>query len=147
MTSTEQQEMYKKGVEAVDTGDTRYGLLFLENLFNAAPEPKIASYYAVCLAKERRDVARALELCDAAIADDPGNPVHYLNLGRIHLAAGMKREAIKAFRDGLLYGKSPLISRELEKLGWRDLAVIPSLGREHLVNRMLGKLLRKLRLK
>jgi hypothetical protein len=53
----------------------------------------------------------------------------------------------KSFRDGLLYGKSPLIIRELEKLGWRDLPVIPSLGREHPLNRILGQLLKRLRLK
>jgi predicted Zn-dependent protease len=147
MLSSEQLEIYAKGAEAVDTGDTRYGLFCLENLFNAAPEPKVASYYAVCLAKERRDVKRAMELCDAALEEDPGNPVHYLNLGRIYLAAGMKREAIKAFRDGLLHRKSTLISRELEKLGWRDPAVMPSLGREHLVNRILGKVLNMLGLR
>lgn len=147
MPSDEQREMYAKGVEAVDSGDTRHGLLCLESLFNAAPEPKVASYYAVCLAKERKDVARAMELCEDAMAEDPRNTLHYLNYGRIYLAAGMKREAIKAFRDGLLYGKNSMISRELEKLGWRAPSIIPSLGREHLVNRILGKVLKKLRLK
>jgi predicted Zn-dependent protease len=147
MLSTEQLKMYAKGVGAVDNGDTRNGLSCLENLFNAEPEPKVASYYAVCLAKERRDVEQALELCDAAIEEDPGNPVHYLNLGRIYLATGMKREAIKAFRDGLLHGKNLLISRELEKLGWRNPAVIASLGREHPINRILGKVLDKLGLR
>ena len=147
MLSAEAQELFDKGIEAVDNGDTSYGLVYLQKLYEARPDPITASYYAVCLAKERGEVKRAFELCDEALEDDPGNPVHYLNLGRVYLAAGMKREAIKAFRDGLLYGKSPLISRELEKLGWRDLPVIPSLGREHLVNRILGKILYKLGLR
>ena len=147
MLSAEAQELFDKGIEAVDTGDTSYGLAYLQELFEARPDPIIASYYAVCLAKERGEIERAFELCDAALEDDPGNTVHYLNLGRVFVAAGMKREAIKTFRDGLLYGKSSLISRELEKLGWRDLPVLPSLGREHLVNRILGKILYKLGLR
>lgn len=147
MLSVEEQELFDKGIEAVDNGDASYGLVYLQKLFDAGPDAITASYYAVCLAKERGEVSRAFELCDEALEYDPGNPVHYLNLGRVYLAAGMKREAIKTFRDGLLYGKSPLISRELERLGWRDLPVIPSLGREHLVNRMLGRILYQLGLR
>jgi hypothetical protein len=52
-----------------------------------------------------------LELCEEAIEDDPGVSLHYLNLGRVLVASGMKREAIKAFRNGLLYGKNPQIYR------------------------------------
>jgi len=147
MLSPEEQEMYEKGIEAVNSGDTPNGLFCLESLFETKPDPVITSYYAVCLAKERGEVERAFELCDEAMEDDPGNSVHYLNLGRVCLAADMKREAIKAFRDGLLYRKNPLISSELERLGWRDLPVFPSLGREHSLNRMLGKVLFKLGLR
>jgi predicted Zn-dependent protease len=147
MLSPEQQELYARGIEAVDNGDTRSGLFCLEGLFTVASDPIVASYYAVCVAKERRELERAMDLCDQAIEDDPGNNVHYLNLGRVYLAGGMKREAIKVFRDGLLYGMNPLISRELERLGWRDLPVIPSFGREHPLNRILGKVLFKLGLR
>lgn len=147
MLPSEQQEMYTRGIEAVDNGDTPAGLFCLERLFTAAPDPILSSYYAVCVAKERRETKRAMDLCYKAMEDDPGNNVHYLNLGRVYLAAGMKREAIKVFRDGLLYGRSPLISREMERLGWRALPVIPALGREHPVNKVLGKVLFKLGLR
>jgi hypothetical protein len=55
------------------------------------------------------------------------------------LAADRKKEAIRAFRDGMLYDKNPRIREELERLGLRDLPVIPSLGRAHWLNRLLGK--------
>jgi predicted Zn-dependent protease len=140
MLSDEEQNKLKMGIEAVDNGDTRYGLFCLESLFEKAPNPVLMSYYAVCLAKERKELQRASDLCSDALVKDPGNTIHYLNIGRVYLAFGMKREAIKAFRDGLLYRKNPTISRELEKLGWRDLPIIPSLGRENLLNRILGKI-------
>jgi predicted Zn-dependent protease len=144
MLTPEQREMYTKGIEAVNNGDTRAGLFFLEGLYLAEPDPILTSFYAVCVAKERRDMERAVELCDQAMEDDPGNSIHHLNLGRVYIAGGMKREAIKVFRNGLLYGRNPVISRELELLGWRNLPVIPSLGREHFFNRILGKVLSKL---
>lgn len=147
MLSAEELERFKKGVEAIDEGDTPNGLFCLEELFEKKPDPLITSYYAVCLAKERGEVTRAFELCDGAMEDDPGNNAHHLNLGRVCLAAGMKREAIKAFRDGLLYGRNHLISREMERLGRRNLPVFPALGREHSLNRILGKMLYKLSLR
>lgn len=147
MPTAERQELYTQGINAVDSGDTRTGLGCLETLYKAGPDPVIASYYAVCLAKERGEIERALDLCEAAMEGDPGNSLHYLNLGRVLVAAGMKREAIKAFRNGLLYGRNSMIARELERLGWRDLPAVPALGREHLLNRTIGKLRRKLGLR
>jgi len=141
MSQNEEQDALKRGIDAVDNGDTKSGLSCLESLYEKSPNPLIMSYYAVCLAKERKELQRANDLCSEALEDDPGNPVHYLNLGRVYLAGGMKREAIKAFRDGLLYRKNAMISRELERIGWRSLPVIPSLGREHFLNRSVGKFL------
>jgi predicted Zn-dependent protease len=147
MLTAEEQEMYAKGITAVDNGDTLTGLACFEKLVATISGPIVSSYYAVCLAKERGETERALELCDEAMEDDPGNNLHHLNLGRVFLTAGMKREAIKAFRNGLLYGRNPLIARELERIGWRALPVFPSLGREHLLNRITGQLLTKLRVR
>jgi tetratricopeptide (TPR) repeat protein len=147
MTIVEEKENFKKGMEAVDRGDTKVGLACLEGLFAAGHDPLLASYYAVCLAKERGELQKALLLCGEAMEDDRGNSLHYLNLGRVLVAAERKREAIKAFRDGLLYGKNKLIRKELDMLGWRKPPVISGLGREHPVNKYLGKILVMLRLR
>ena len=141
------EEMFIKGVEAVDRGDTPYGLFCLEELFEANPAPIIASYSAVCLAKERKEFDRAIALCRDAMAEDPGNQVHYLNFGRVLVAGGRKREGIKMFRDGLLYGRNHLISRELDALGWRKPPVFTWLRREHPLNRSLGLLFHRLGLR
>ena len=145
MTIVEEKETFKKGMEAVDRGDTKVGLTCLESLYAAGHDPVLSSYYAVCLAKERGELQKALLLCREAMEDDPGNALHYLNLGRVLVAAQRKREAIKAFRDGLLYGKNGLIRKELDMLGWRRPPVISSLGREHPVNKCLGRILIMLR--
>jgi predicted Zn-dependent protease len=147
MSLVEEKETFKKGMEAVDRGDTKNGFAYLESLFEAGYDPVLASYYAVCLAKERGEVQNAIVLCREAMEDDPGNQLHYLNLGRVLVAAQRKREAIKAFRDGLLYGKNGLIGKELDMLGWRKPPVFPSLGREHSLNKFLGRMLVTLRLR
>ena len=138
MSLVEEKKTLEKGMAAVDRGDTKFGLACLESLFEAGHEPVLASYFAVCLAKERGELQRALVLCREAMEDDPGNSLHYLNLGRVLVTAERKREAIKVFRDGLLYGKNGLIGKELDMLGWRRPPVISRLRREHPVNRLLG---------
>jgi len=147
MSLVEEKEKFKKGMEAVDRGDTQFGLTCLERLFEAGHDPVLASYYAVCLAKERGELQKALLLCEEAMEDDPGNALHYLNRGRVLVAAERKREAIKAFRNGLLYGKNGLIKKELDMLGWRRPPVISGLGRENPVNKWLGRILVMLRLR
>ena len=147
MTLVEEKEKFEKGMAAVDRGDTQLGLACLEDLFAAGHDPVLASYYAVCLAKERGEVQKALLLCEEAMEDDPGNALHYLNLGRVLVTAERKREAIKVFRNGLLYGKNTLIGKELDMLGWRDIPVISWLDREHPVNKWLGRILFNIRLK
>ena len=145
MSLVEEKEKFKKGMEAVDRGDTKLGLACLESLFEAGHDPVLASYYSVCLAKERGELQKALLLCEEAMEDDPGNSLHYLNLGRVLVAAERKREAIKAFRNGLLHGKNGLIRKELDMLGWRRPPVISGLGREHPANKWLGRIFVKLR--
>ncbi|MSM41067.1 MAG: tetratricopeptide repeat protein [Geobacter sp.] len=89
---------------------------------------------------EKGELDKARELCLAAIEQEPGKSVHYLNLGRIYVRTGRKREAIRTFRDGLLFENNQRIVDELTALGWRDLPVFPSLGREHWLNRLLGRI-------
>ena len=142
-----EEEIFATGAEAVNKGDTVFGLACFSRLITSQQSPIIRSYYAVCLAKERDEQQKALTLCIEAIEEEPWNSMHYLNLGKVYLASGDKHAAIKAFRNGLLHGKNQLIAEELNRIGWRDLPVFTDLPREHLLNKYFGKLLKKLGLK
>lgn len=96
---------------------------------------------------KKGDCERAILLCQDAVEKEHGRSDLYLLLGRSLLAADRKKEAIRAFRDGLLYDGNPKIRDELERLGLRSPPVIPSLGRSHWMNRFLGKSLKALRLR
>jgi len=136
--------LLEKGIAAADTGNTLVALVHFEDAVKLDDSPLVRSYLAFCLAKERRQLQKAAALCREALQQEPANPVHYLNLGRIYLLAGQKDRAIQTFRQGLKKGRTPLIVRELKLLGVRKSPVLQSLGREHPLNKYLGMLLNRL---
>src|SRR5919197_3752015 len=117
MLAAEIEESFNNGISAIDDGDTGYGLACLEKIPAEAETPLYYSYFAVCLAKEREEYDRAFALVNHAREEEPAEPVHYLNLGRVYLARGQKRHAIRAFRDGLLFGEDLRLRGELNRIG------------------------------
>lgn len=146
-TINEKTELHlaERGMEAVDAGNTVLGLDLLAKIPDKEMTASIRSYLAVCLAREQGLFEQGIKMCSEALDSEPANPVHYLNLGRMHLMAGEKQEAIRMFRDGLLFGENRNIRRELEKIGWREPPLFPSLGREHSINKIFGKLRKRFR--
>ncbi len=144
----ELREVVSRGVAAVDSGDTVNGLQILEQMLeHFSDNPVLCSYYAVCIAQQRQQFDEAFQLCGEALEMEPLRNVHHLNLGRVYLASGAKKEAIRAFRNGLLYGRSDLIQSELNALGWRKPPVIQALPRENPLNVFLGRLVARLGLR
>ncbi len=140
-------DYFGKGIEAL-----RHNHLFLaracfEQAAVAGKDPACCSYLAWCQAKTRGEYAKAVALAEGARDLEPTNPIHYLNLGRIHLLAGDKGRAIEVFRQGVRFDAGGEIVRELEQFGSRRPPVIPSLKRSHPVNRFLGLLLTRLGLR
>jgi tetratricopeptide (TPR) repeat protein len=140
--STDGEVLFKKGLEAFAHGDTLSALSYFEKTINIERSPAVCSYYALCIAKERGQVSNAISLCKEAIQKEPGNSLHYLNLGKIYLVDNNKEEAIKTFRAGLDYETNPLIVDELNKLGPRKPPILPFLERSNPINRYLGIMFR-----
>ncbi len=122
-------------------------LTFFERAFVLGTKPEYFSYLGFCIAKERGQVQKGTHLCREALAQEPDNSDHYLNLGRIHLAAGNKPEAIRVLREGLSHGANPEIAALLDAIGTRKPPVISFLGRNHPLNKYLGIILSRLRLR
>jgi predicted Zn-dependent protease len=147
MSEKNSTDLYYEGIAALDAGRTHVALDCFEEASKQDDSPEILSHLAFCIAKERQDYHRAISLCRLAVSEDPGSSVHYLNLGRILLLDDRRQDAIRVFRDGLLHENNPSIQEELKKIGTRKYPVISSLPREHHVNRVLGKLFTRLRLR
>lgn len=132
-----EDQLPAKGIEAVDS-DSLLALVCLERAFLKIQTPAIASTLAFCIAKERVQFDKAVELCQSAIRMEPENTRHYLRLGQVYLMQGKKSEAIAIYMEGLKHGDDAAIKKDLALVGTRRKPVIPILRREHLLNRSLG---------
>jgi tetratricopeptide (TPR) repeat protein len=138
------EKEFSRGLKVLAEGNSPAALTCFEKACGLGSSPSYSSYFGFCVARERGQVQRGILLCKAALQKEPGNPVHYLNLGRIHLAGGDKLEAIRVFRDGLGHGSNREIIGLLDAIGTRKSPVIPSLGRDNPLNKFMGKLLGRL---
>lgn len=142
MQGTDVEGLLKRGLEALAQGDTLSALSYFEKAINIERSPAVCSCYAFCIAKERGLVSNAISLCKEAIQKEPGNSLHYLNLGKIYLIDNNKEEAVKTFRAGLDYEANPLIVHELNKLGPRKPPVFHFFKRSNPINKCLGIMFR-----
>lgn len=147
MPTSDAERLVTKGIEALDQGNTLSALFYFERAKKLQDNPVTSSYFAFCIAKERGQISKAIELCKEAMDKEPGNTVHYLNLGRIYLLAMRRKEAITIFKEGLNHGANQQILDELNRLGMRKTPVIPFLGRSSPINKYLGIILTKMRLR
>jgi tetratricopeptide (TPR) repeat protein len=145
MLTTETEELFQKGVEAVDKGNWLAALSIFEKAVQLECLPVYQSYLAACIAKERGQYNMATAMCKEAIENEPENPVHYLNLGRIYLIQGRKQESLAVFREGLEYGRDEKIIDELVRMGTRRNPLIGFLPRDNPINKYLGILLKVLK--
>lgn len=144
---SEAERLFMKGLEALVQDNTLSALSCFEKAINIEDNPIINSYLAFCVAKERGQLTKAISLCEEAIKKEPQNSFHYLNLGRIYLLAHRKEEAITIFREGLAHEANQQIVDELNRLETRKPPVIPFLKRSNPLNKYLGIILTKLKLR
>jgi tetratricopeptide (TPR) repeat protein len=141
---SEAERLLEKGIEFLTKGDILSALDHFEKAFQINNSPLISSYYAFCIAKERRQFSKAISLCAEAIKKDPQNPFHYLNLGRIHLLSNEKADALKIFREGLKFGVTPQVAEATVKLVTTEPPVMPLVKKDGPFNRYLSLILKKL---
>jgi tetratricopeptide (TPR) repeat protein len=134
-------ELFEEGARAVEAGNYAVAFASLSEALARGLErtPLFDSTYAVCLAMQQKH-AEAVRLCQAAISEEPCISGHYLQLGRIYLLADQRKEAVRIFREGMLYRRDQRIITELERLGVRRRPVFDDLPRAHLLNRIAGKI-------
>jgi len=139
------EELFDKAMDALKSRKTGEAIDLLEQAVGLERKPLFCSTLAVSLAKEKNDFKRAISLCKEAIKSEPKNSIHFLHLGKVHILANQKKDAIRIFYMGLRYAENRDIIAELNRVGRRRPPVIPFLDRSNLLNRMLGKLFYKQR--
>jgi tetratricopeptide (TPR) repeat protein len=138
-----EENPFEVGLKALATDRLADALKWFRKAVEENKSPLACSYLAYCLAMEEGSYREAVAICMDAMKDEPQNPGIYLNLGRIYLLSGHKRAALRAFQLGLRYGKNPEIVREFNRLGRRLSPPLPFLTRANPLNKMLGKIMKK----
>lgn len=100
------------------------------------------SFYGLVLGLGERRWEQALELCRSAAREEFFDPIHYLNLARLHLAFGFKAEGLRLLKRGLMIAPDhEEILEALRGLGIRRRPLLGFLRRANTLNRWLGKLI------
>jgi tetratricopeptide (TPR) repeat protein len=139
--------LFQKGITLLKGKNPLGALACFEKACALHQSPQIKSYLGLCIATERGRITDAVSLCREAIDQDPGNPAHYRNLGKVYLKAERKTDCLEVLRKGLSCGDDAEISALLEVIGRRKQPVFSSLSRRHFLNRYAGLVTRLLRLR
>jgi len=132
------EKLLSRALTSFCSGEFQAALAQLERVLKLEDDPLLHSYLGLCIAKERGQVNKGRELCLASLALEPENPVHYLNLARVHQVAGDKRQALETLRKGMAAGGSEEIVLLLSSLGKRKPPPLRFLSRDSLLNKWLG---------
>lgn len=132
------EKLTSRALSAFSAGEFSSALAQFERVLKIADNPQLHSYLGFCIAKERGQVKKGAELCLASLEHEPQNPVHYLNLARVHQVAGNKPQAMEVLRKGMGVGGSEEIVTLLGKLGTRKPPPLSFLSRDHFLNKWFG---------
>ena len=140
-------KLFERGVHLLRESNSLGALACFEKAYDLEHAVRIRSYLGYCIAVQRGQIGEALRLCASAMRKEPGNPEHYLNIAKVYLAAKRRDEAIAALRTGLSLEDNAEIKILLDDLGTRKKRVFSFLPRHHFLNKYLGLVLNRLRLR
>jgi len=120
-----------------------------EKAVELAPDnPAYVSLLGLLIARERGQLKRGLELAHQAVERGERDPDLCLNLASIYVKAERRDEAVRWIDAGLERAPAHEGLRDTrKKLGVRRPPVLRFLPRNHPVNKMLGLMARRLRLR
>ena len=99
------------------------------------------SFLGLAIARAQRKWDQASDLCEIAVQLKPAEIQFHLNLGEVYALAGRREKASDSLEHALrLFGNDARLVQARGKVEKRRDLVLPFLGREHSLNRELGKL-------
>jgi tetratricopeptide (TPR) repeat protein len=136
------EEHHRRGLALLDAGHGHEAFEHLSRAYLADPQnARFRSSYALALALVRGQYLGAVELARAAVRQEFYNPELYMNLAKIYLAFDFKPEAIRFLRRALMVDPdNEAAQAKLGELGIRRRPPLRFLPREHLINRLLGRM-------
>lgn len=115
---------------------------FLEQGPDSVP-PQVLSALGLCVAMAENKIQDGVRYCQRAIETEAFEAQFYYHLGMVYLQAPNKKKALNNFYNGLKLNPShSRIKKQLNEMGVRKGPLFSFLGRDHFLNKFLGRLVR-----
>jgi len=141
----ESRELFNRAELLIRKGDYSKATILLNEAIKIAPSnATYLSHLGLCIGMQG-NLPAAESMCRKALQMEPFEPIHFVNLGRVLLEQGRRKEARLAFmRAYELDNTNAPAALELSRMGIRRKPVLPFLPRNNPLNVYLGKLRHRL---
>ena len=147
-------EYFEEIQQLLRRGNGKSALNALRHTLDKFPaDPFFLSYYGCLISVVENNPKEGINICEDSIRTLEGSvpfgseffyPVFYLNLGRAYLKGNRKKDAVRAFQEGLKNDPGNRdILWEMKKIGERKQPPLPFLSRGNPINKYIGMLLYK----
>jgi tetratricopeptide (TPR) repeat protein len=133
---------FKEGVELLKNEYPQKALARFRRAFECEKHnPYYISFLGLSIARAQQKWDQASELCEIAVQLKPTEVQFHLNLGEVYASAGLREKALDKLDDALeRFGDDIRLKQARSKVENRRAPLLPLIGREHFLNRELGKL-------
>ena len=141
-TSLDPFTAFKEGVEVLKNQYPEKALPKLKRAFDSDKHnPYYISFLGLCVARAQRKWTQASELCEMAVKLNPKEIQFRLNLGEVYALAGQRERSLHTLDHAMkLFDNDARLKQARSKVEKRRAPILPFFGREHFLNRELGKL-------
>jgi len=133
---------FREGIELLKNEYPQKALVRLKCAFKSDQHNAYyISFLGLAIARAQGKWGQASELCEMAVQLNPKEIQFHLNLGEVYALARRRAKALDTLDHALrLFGDDARLKQARGKVENRRAPLLPFFGREHFLNRELGKL-------
>jgi Flp pilus assembly protein TadD len=137
---------FKEGIELLKNEYPQKALVKLQCAFESDKRNAYyTSFLGLAIARAQRKWDQASELCETAVQLNPKEVQFHLNLGEVYALAGQRERALYTLDCALRsFGNNARLKQARSKVEKRRAPILPFFGRDHFLNRELGRLRHRL---
>jgi predicted Zn-dependent protease len=133
---------FRNGVELLKNEYPQKALPRLRRAFESDKHnPYYMSFLGLAIARALHKWSQASELCEIAVHMKPKEIQFHLNLANVYASAGQRERALDKLDDAVeFFGEDARLMQARSRARNRRTPPLPFFGREHVLNREIGKL-------
>jgi tetratricopeptide (TPR) repeat protein len=141
--------VFRAGLVQLQSNQIKEAIVAFEQALELAPDdPFCLSYLGLSMALIRRRAKQAVSYCERAVQMESSYPELWHNLGRVYLMSGNRKRGREMLLKGLdVDPGNEDIQDTLRSIGIRRKPPLPFLPRHNPINIVLGRTLRKLKIR